>query len=99
MVRRVKSFTSNNQPSSKLRSLIVRKYSAVSSAKSAARNAFKTVDGDDNNVDNSTVKQLKTPLVSLESFYDLLCAVLSEQRRCCGRPEHLSEMNWDQVCY
>ncbi|CAH8834398.1 unnamed protein product [Trichobilharzia szidati] len=98
LVRRVKSFTSNNQPSSKVRSLIVRKYSAVSSAKSVARNFLKTVDGDDdNNVDNSGMKQLKTPLVSLESFYDLLCAVLSEQRRCCGRPEHLSEMNWDQI--
>ncbi|CAH8482321.1 unnamed protein product [Heterobilharzia americana] len=94
-VKLVRSFSLNDTSSIKFRPLL-RKFSSTSS-KSVLNDICKTSVGDNDGNDNLTLKQSNSTLTSLESFYDLLSAVLSEQRRCCGRPEHLSEMNWDQI--
>ncbi|KAK4474172.1 hypothetical protein MN116_003472 [Schistosoma mekongi] len=93
VIRRVKSFSSNSRVSSVTLHTLFRKYSSVT-LDSTCRDFRKN-----HNADNggNVLQQSNTPLMPIESFYELLCAVLSEQRRYCDRPECLSEMNWDQI--
>ncbi|TNN20625.1 Protein FAM13A isoform 1 [Schistosoma japonicum] len=92
-VRRVRSFSSNSRVSSITLHTLLRKYSSVT-LDSTCKDFRKNHNADN---DGIVLQQSNTSLTSIESFYELLCAVLSEQRRHCDRPECLSEMNWDQI--
>lgn len=49
------------------------------------------------NCEESTAMECVGLPTSLQSFCDLLTAVLAEQRRCCNRPSNLDEMTSEQI--
>ncbi|XP_018647184.1 hypothetical protein Smp_094890 [Schistosoma mansoni] len=53
----------------------------------------------DDKAGDVVLEQSNSSLISIETFYELLCAALSKQRQYCNRPERLSEMNWDQALF
>ncbi|CAH8455483.1 unnamed protein product [Schistosoma turkestanicum] len=99
VIRRVKSFSSNSCTSSIKLHPSLRKYSSQSiklNSKDFCENSV-SHNVDDDNADDVVLKRSNSSLTSIESFYELLSAVLSKQRQHCNRPERLSEMNWDQI--
>ncbi|CAI2724640.1 unnamed protein product [Schistosoma spindalis] len=98
VIRRVNSFSSNSYTSSGKYHSFLRKYSPplLKDLRDFYENSENVGDKDDN-VGDVSLEQSNSSLISIESFYELLCAALSKQREYCNRPERLSEMNWDQI--
>lgn len=102
VIRRVNSFSSNSHTSSGKCHSFLRKYSSplLKDLRDFYENSENHNVGDkDDNADDVSLEQSNSSLISIESFYELLCAALSKQREYCNRPERLSEMNWDQVSH
>ncbi|CAH8463302.1 hypothetical protein MS3_00010151 [Schistosoma haematobium] len=100
VIRRVNSFSSNRHTSSGKCHSFLRKYSSplLKDLRDFYENSENHNVGDkDDNAGDVSLEQSNSSLISIESFYELLCAALSKQREYCNRPERLSEMNWDQI--
>ncbi|CAH8477607.1 unnamed protein product [Schistosoma rodhaini] len=100
VIRRVNSFSSNSHTSSIKYHSFLRKYSSplLKDLRDFNENSKNhSVDDKDDKAGDVVLEQSNSSLLSIETFYELLCAALSKQRQYCNRPERLSEMNWDQI--